>query len=485
MLIIPVSRRPDWHKPPVVTLLLILINVLVFFGPQSRDEDIVREAYGYYEKSILMRIELPRYVQYLEGAGETEKAKQAGAALSGGGWFLVLRMMQVDAGFMKRLREGRIVRDDEAEYAEWRRERDAFERMLGRTTVERYAFKSAQPTLAGLIGHMFLHGGFDHLLGNMAFLFIVGYMVEETLGKWRYSLFYLLSGIGSCVCYAAIGTPTMIPSIGASGAISGVMAMYVVLYGMRRIRFFYWVLVYFDFFRAPAIIMLPFWIAKELYQYLSDRGSMVNYLAHLGGFITGAALIGMLRLFGRNPPVAPRHEIPADPRKAQLARVDQLLNSLRLDEARRELHRLAGLRPDDLDVVHRYYQIARHVPASDDYHRAAAFVFALPGKHPATDDLIYETFVEYLSLAKPTVRFSVRQLIALIRRLARAGHVADAERLTRVLARRSPRQQELPGLLLLVAEAFRRGGDASMYHATVDRLRQDFPGSAEARMTLV
>jgi membrane associated rhomboid family serine protease len=484
MLIIPVSRRPDWRKPPVVTLLLILINVLVFFGPQSRDERIVFEAHEYYEESILRRIESPRYVKYLEGAGEAEKAKR----LSGSPWFLVLRAMQVDAKFMKRLREGKIVRPDEAEYAEWRRARDHFDRMLGRTTLARYAFKSAQPTLAGLIGHMFLHGDFGHLLGNMAFLFVVGYMVEETLGRWRYFLFYLLSGIGSCVCYAAIGTPTMIPGIGASGAISGVMAMYVALYGMRRIRFFYWILVYFDFFRAPAIIMLPFWIGKELYQYLSDHGSMVNYLAHLGGFLTGAALIGMLRLFGRTPLAVPRQEISADdPRDAELARdlakVDKLLNSLRLDEARRELRRLAALRPDDVGIVQRYYQIARHVPASDDYHRAAAFVFALPGDHPAADDLVYETFVEYLSLAKPMVRFSARQLIVLIRRLARTGHAADAERLTQVLARRSPGQRELPGLLLLVAEAFRRGGDASMYHATLNRLREDFPDSAEVRRT--
>jgi hypothetical protein len=259
------------------------------------------------------------------------------------------------------------------------------------------------------------------------------------------------------------------------------MAMYVVLYGMRRIRFFYWILVYFDFFRAPAIIMLPFWIAKELYQYLSDRGSMVNYLAHLGGFVTGAALIGMFRLFGKAPLSAPQHEIPADPRGARLARVDALLNSLRLDEARRELRRLTVLYPNDSGIVNRYYQIARHVPASDDYHHAAALVFALPDDHPANDELIHAAFVEYLRLAKPMVRFNVRQLVVLIRRLAHAGHAADAERLTRVLARRSPQQRELPTLLLFVAEAFRRGGDAPMYRAMVDRLRQDFPDSAEAQ----
>ncbi|MDR1936643.1 MAG: rhomboid family intramembrane serine protease [Candidatus Accumulibacter sp.] len=482
MIIIPVSRQPDWRRPPLVTLLLILINVLVFFGLQSRDDDNMRKAYAYYAKSILIETELPRYVKHLEDAGETEKAEGASDALSRKGWFLVLGMMEGDAAFMERLRDGKIVRKNEANYTEWRRQRDEFDRLRRNTIIERFAFKSAQPTFAGVIGHMFLHGSFDHLLGNMAFLFLVGYMVEEALGKWRYLLFYLLSGIGSCALYALVGTPTMIPGIGASGAISGVMAMYVTLYGMRRIRFFYWILIYFDFFRAPAIIILPFWIAKELFQYLSDHGSMVNYLAHLGGFITGAALIGLARLAGKKQVAVPEQEIPVDPRAAPLARIDKLLNALRLDEARRELRRLADLYPRDPAIVNRYYQIARHVPANDDYHHAAALVFALPDNHPANNELIYETFVEYLKLAKPMVRFSVRQLIVLIRRLARMGHAVDAERLTRVLARRSPQQKELPGLLLLVAEAFRHGGDSSMHGAMLDRLRQDFPDSKEARV---
>jgi membrane associated rhomboid family serine protease len=483
MIIIPVSRRPDWRNPPVITLLLILINVLIFFGPQSNDDKRLREAYEFYAESILIKTELPRYVKHLEEIKETRKAEQATRALSDERWFLVLRMMEDDAAFMKRLRDGKVIQTSETDYSEWRRGRDQFDRMLQNTTMARFAFKSAQPSFAGVIGHMFLHGSFDHLLGNMAFLFIVGYMVEEALGKWRYLLFYLLSGIGACACYALINPPSMISSIGASGAISGVMAMYVALYGMRKIRFFYWILIYFDFFRAPAVIMLPFWMAKELFQYLTDHGSMVNYMAHFGGFITGAALIGVVRLVGKKQLAAPEQETPVDPRNAQLARVDKLLNALRLDEARHELHRLVDLYPHDLAIVNRYYQIARHVPASDDYHHAAALILALPNDHPANNDLVYETFTEYLKLAKPAVRFNTRQLIVLIRRFARTGHATDAERLMRVLARRSPQQKELPGLLLFVAEAFRHNGDSSMHDTILARLRQDYPDSEEARAT--
>lgn len=481
MLIIPVSRRPDWRHPPLITLLLILLNCLIFFGLQGEDDKRTEKAYRYYADSTLAGIELPRYVKHLRDSGQTSEATSASDALEKDRWPQVLMEMEGDPAFMKQLRNGAVVLPDEADYASWRRQRDEFDRLKHANIVDRFGFKPAQPTLAGLIGHMFLHANFDHLLGNMAILFIVGYMVEEALGKRRYLLFYLLAGIGAAGFDLAFNTSRMVPGIGASGAISGVMAMFVALYGMRKIRFFYWVLVYFDFFRAPAIVILPLWMANELYQYLFNHGSPVNYMAHLGGFVTGAALIGAQRAFGKKRLAAPTQEAPVDPLPGQLAKIDKLLGALRIDEARQALRHLAEKHSHDLAVVGRYYKVARNAPASDDYHHAAALIFALPDEHPASTELIHETFVEYLKLAKPTVRFSVRQLITLIRRLARSGHADDAERLTRVLARRAPQEPQLPNLLLQVAEAFRRANNSAMREATLSRLQQEFPDSEAAR----
>ena len=481
MLIIPVSRRPDWRNPPVITLLLILVNVLIYFGLQSGDDKRAVQAYRYYAASTLPAIELPRYVKHLESSGHGDAAKRATDALAKQRWPLVLRAMENDDAFMQRLRDGKIVVPGEAAYPVWRRERAEFDRLQQASLVERFGFRPAHPTFAGLIGHMFLHANFDHLLGNMAILFIVGYLVEEALGKWRYLAFYLLSGIGAAGFDLIFNASRMGPGIGASGAIAGVMAMCVALYGMRKIRFFYWVLVYFDFFRAPAIIILPLWMANEIYQYLFNHGSHVNYMAHLGGFVTGAALIAAQRRFGRKRLAAPKQEEAADPLPGKLAKIDALLGALRIDEARGALQHLAHARPRDLLVVGRYYNVARNAPASHDYHHAAALIFALPDDHPASAELLHETFVEYLKLAKPTVRFSVAQLLTLIRRLARSGHVDDAERLTRVLARRAPQQQELPDLLLLVAEAFRRAGNSAMCEGTLARLKSEFPASDATR----
>ena len=308
MLIIPVGRRPDWRKPPLVTLLLILLNCLIYFGLQSGDGKREAAAFDYYAESSLGAIELPGYINYLEQNHRNSDALAASTALEHENWPQVLMMMETDAAFMKRLRAGKVVLADTEDYPRWRQQRDEFDRLRQASLTNRLGFKPAEPTLASLIGHMFLHGSFDHLLGNMVILFIVGYLVEETLGKRRYLAFYLLAGIGAAGFDLVFNASRIVPGIGASGAISGVMAMFVALYGMRKIRFFYWVLFYFDFFRAPAIVILPLWIINELYQYLFSHGSPVNYMAHLGGFITGALLIGAQRIFSKARVEAPEQE---------------------------------------------------------------------------------------------------------------------------------------------------------------------------------
>ena len=306
---------------PLITLALIVINCLIFFGWQSGDEAKMEKAYRFYAESSLPTVEFPRYIEYLEQEGRDEDAASAQEALNADEPFALLQAMESDEAFMKQLRSGRVITPEDENYANWHRQRTEFDRRQQSTSVERFGFRPAAPTVQALFGHMFLHGGFDHLLGNMAILFIVGIAVDEALGKRPFLAFYLLAGLGAGVFDLVFNASRMAPGIGASGAISGVMAMFVVLYGLRKIRFFYWVLVYFDFIRAPALIVLPWWIANELYQYLFNTESMVNYMAHLGGFVSGALLIAAQRRFGKTRIVAAEQEAAADPLPGELARI--------------------------------------------------------------------------------------------------------------------------------------------------------------------
>ena len=475
MLIIPVGRQPDWRKPPLITLFLILVNVVIFFGVQGDDGRKQAEALRYYAQSQLKSIELPRYLRYLESVGKAP----AETRMNDDKWAWLLMAMEADTRFMPRLHRGQIITPDEPEYASWRQQRGEFERLKQRIITKHFGFKTAAPTLSGLLGHMFLHGSISHLFGNMAILFIVGYLVEETLGKRRYLAFYLLAGLGAAGFDLAFNPERLAPGIGASGAVSGVMAMFVALYGLRRIRFFYWALVYFDFFHAPALLVLPLWIANELYQFHFNTGSYINYMAHLGGFVTGALLIWLQRCRGTQPIAPPQMETPSDPLPEQLARIDTLLGKLWIEEACHALRKLAKKHPYDLAVISRYYKVSRNTPASDDYHRAATLIFTLPDQHPATAALIHETWGDYLKLAKPSVRLGSSALVALIQSLALSGHTGDAERLLKALTSRAP--QKVPRLLLLMAEAARKSGNIERCNALLERLQEDYPESEEAR----
>jgi len=151
---------------------------------------------------------------------------------------------------------------------------------------------------------MFLHGGWLHLLGNMLFLWVFGNNVEDRLGRIRFALFYLACGYAASYAFALVNANSTDPLVGASGAISGVLGAYLVLWPRAKV----WSLVPFLFFipiRLPAWIVLGLWFVLQwLYSVgagVSQAGS-VAYLAHVVGFLLGALLALPLRGRSRTPP---------------------------------------------------------------------------------------------------------------------------------------------------------------------------------------
>lgn len=484
MLLLPLPRRPDWRHPPLVTLAIIALCTFIYFACQGRDEQVEARAWDYYENSDLKDIEPPLYLHYLQAQGKTEVAKPLERALAEDHWQQIAMAMEHDRVFMASLRAGRIVLQDDPGYATWLKQRRHFDTLRAKTFTQRFGFSPADPGAVSWISHMFLHGSDDHLVGNMVVLFIAGYLVEEALGARRYLLFYLLAGLGSALLDFALNHGRVGVSIGASGAISGVMAMFVTLFGRRPIRFFYWVIFYFDFFTAPAILALPFWIANEVYQIWAHPWSNVNYTAHIGGFIAGSLLAAVYRR--RYPARALPDPTPSVPvqegLQEGLVRVDKLLQDLRMEEAQTALRRLCRRFPGEPVAVGRYYQVAKLHPSDDNYHQAAALMFALPTDTPASADKLKETLDEYVALAKPSVRFTPDQLADLGRRLTLAGYGVDGERLARALQARAAKHPGLPGLLLLLAKHHAGRGDQAAFRDRLEQLCQAFPATEEARV---
>jgi membrane associated rhomboid family serine protease len=152
------------------------------------------------------------------------------------------------------------------------------------------------PVALTLFTSMFLHAGFLHLGGNMLFLWIFGDNIEDVMGHARFLLFYLLCGVAGGLAQVLLDRDSMVPIIGASGAISGVMGAYLVLFPRGMIRVATLLIIIPLIFRLPAIIVIGFWFVIQAMSGYASLGmaqveSGTAFLAHIGGFIAGAVLV--------------------------------------------------------------------------------------------------------------------------------------------------------------------------------------------------
>jgi len=160
-------------------------------------------------------------------------------------------------------------------------------------------FSTAQQVLS-LLTFMFLHGGFWHLLGNMWSLYIFGDNVENRLGPLRYLLFYLLCGLVSGLTHLMFNPLSRVPTIGASGAIAGVMGAYFILFPHAKILTLIPIIFIPWFIEIPAFFFLAFWFVMQFLNAAGSRADMggIAWWAHIGGFISGVIL---LKVLGRLP----------------------------------------------------------------------------------------------------------------------------------------------------------------------------------------
>jgi len=154
--------------------------------------------------------------------------------------------------------------------------------------------------LATLITCMFLHGGWLHLLGNLLYLYIFGDNVEDRLGHPGFVLFYLGTGVVGSLCQAALDPGSTVHTIGASGAIAGVLGAYIVFHPHARVVAIIFIFILIQPVEVPAYLFLGFWFVLQLFQGVgalgaADGGGGVAWWAHIGGFAVGAGVAWMLR----------------------------------------------------------------------------------------------------------------------------------------------------------------------------------------------
>lgn len=147
------------------------------------------------------------------------------------------------------------------------------------------------PPVLTLFSAMFLHGGFLHLIGNMLYLWIFGNNIEDTLGHFRFMIFYLLAGLGAGLAQVFSDPQSTVPMIGASGAVAGVLGAYLLLFPHARILTLMFIFIFIRMIRIPALIVLGFWFLVQLLSVTSGFETGVAFFAHIGGFVAGLILV--------------------------------------------------------------------------------------------------------------------------------------------------------------------------------------------------
>ena len=375
MLLIPYQTRFTPQSLPLVTLALILVNAFVYFVFQSGDRQAYARAADYYFASQLPQIELPRYATYLErrsdrGALQVLRMIRAGTRPEQS--IRLILAMENDREFMRDLREGVVVPSSDPSYARWRDQRGQLDALLGRVFSERFALEPGVGGAAGaalrLITYQFLHGDAVHWLGNMVVLLLAGPFAEAALGRFRFLIAFIASGVFAGALHMLVSDQAL---IGASGSISGAMAMVAILYGTRRVPVFYWLFVYFNTARIPALLLLPVWLVIEAVQWALSPETPVSYSAHIGGFLAGAVLAWLLR---------PRED----------KRVDRILDEQFADERHSNRKstllqeaQAAAARLDTRKAARAYGELLQNDPTNVQ-HATAYFNMALLGRNRET-----------------------------------------------------------------------------------------------------
>ncbi len=274
----PLKDNIPTDRFPVVTVALIAINVLVFL--------VLQQPSGFSsvnDKTVVKYGAIPYELTHPgKHCGLGEQVSSTGELVASGKGEVAC--------------EGKPVRTVE-----------------GASTAIRSVPGSQPSTWLTILTSMFMHGGFLHIIGNMLFLWIFGNNVEDAMGAAKFVALYLLGGLAAVGLQVAVDPSSTAPTIGASGAIAGVLGGYILLYPRARVLTLIFIIFFVTFVELPAVLVLGFWFLQQIFfgaAGLSDPtggGGGVAYFAHIGGFAFG--LIFIRAFASRSKPTPPRYPV--------------------------------------------------------------------------------------------------------------------------------------------------------------------------------
>ncbi len=484
LMLLPLDKKIDWKNPPIVTILLVITNIIIFYVMQADDNAIEQKAASFYIESGLAKLEKQVYPKFLESQNNKQKLDQFNRDMAeidndSSYYFAYLRnYTDLDFAYKEALATGSISNVSRDDMIKTWTQRNFYLAQMSHSTLRNYSLRPADTKIVTLFSHMFLHVNDGHLWGNMLFLLLVGYVVETILGSGIFLLAYLMTGLGASGLDILFHSTDYNFHLGASGAISGVMGLYATLFGWRKIQFFYNILFWVGRVKAPAIIMLFIWVSKEVVQMIAVD-SNVNFLAHLGGLLSGALIAYLLLRFSNSVNTGYMDLADKTEQHSELmSKGIQYLGEMKFSNAKLCFSKVLAQEPDDIEVINYLYKASRHEPASNDYHKyTQKLIFACIKS--GNFDLMYQTWIAYNKEAEPSVKLNFTDFYTIFEYLLQHNKIVDAEKLLIRLFKKNPQNSQLSTGFLSLAKKYltlNNKGNADKYSRAIVKF---FPHSSE------
>lgn len=457
MIIVPTEKQLDWRHAPVMLCFIVLLNILVFFFYQSGDQKKLHAAMEAYSQSDYLEREWPLFQNYLEDREETELFDQVREDYDQEAYPQVMMLLLARDDFYEYLKKNARQLFEPSFYDRWDIERERIQNIMGSISHTAYGLRADKMYPVSFITYQFLHGGFMHLLGNMFFLIICGFAVEAAVGHWRFLVFYLLAGIGGGAAQVFMHMDSSTPLVGASGSISGVMAMYLALFRWKKIEFFYWLFFLVGYFRAPALLILPFYVGKELFSYFEDADSNVAFMAHTGGFITGAVLIGFTWILNRKLLNIDyiENDQAGDPQQQKLADIYKAIGQFQFGRALKLVDAQIAAEGESFSLGLIRYNLLR-LNRGEAFEKAAVRLLCLPSLMPAELKKLDKIWRDNPELQG---RLDEQQLLKLGVQFASHASAESAEAIYQQLQQRGCKDSTMPVFAAKLAKAYQALND--------------------------
>ena len=390
-MLIPIRHESmKGRRWPVITFALIGLNILIFLITHGPIEEQGPQRMEVRVHLVLLAAMHPELKTSGDASGFIETVKKT----AGDEWDkLAVSSRSPEDSWDEQIRQ---VQDPTELQEEMDNLCQQFESEKQTSILDKYAYLPAHPRLVSYLTANFLHSGWIHLIGNMWFLWLAGFILEDSWGRVIYPIFYLVAGAAALQFYGWCARGSYIPLIGASGAVAALMGAFLVRFPKMKIEMMFFTIFYRRRFKAAAYWLLPLWLAMEFF-YGSALGtsSPVAHWAHVGGFVfgmAGAFALGQSGLEQKaNEAIESKLSWSGDP---EIVRASEAMEQNRLDEAASILQKYVAAHPTSADALNLLQQAHWRRSDMSAYQQATVQLCQAYLKNQDTD-AAWHAFEEY------------------------------------------------------------------------------------------